>query len=210
MQGSASVSNNTAGVGGGVFVNSGTFTMEGSALVSGNTASYGGGVHNGGTFTMQDTAWVSGNTASSSGGGVYIGEGTFTMQGFASVSGNMASYGGGVNVISGGTFTMQGNASVSGSTAGVGGGVYVSSGFEGTTFIKKGGTIYGDTDTTHTADSTENTATGGSGHAVLGGSKKRNSTAGPTVNLYAKYIDDAWTYNDTSAGGVGDTTANWE
>jgi parallel beta-helix repeat protein len=164
-----------------------------------------------GTFTMQDNASVRGNTAaSSSGGGVYVySAGTFTMKDSASVSGNTASSnGGGVYVTSNGMFTIQDNASVSDNTASSGGGIYVAEG----TFIKKGGTIYGDTDTTHTADSDENTATSGNGHAVYlqSSSKKRNSTAGPTVNLYATYIGGAWTYNDTSAGGVGDTTANWE
>jgi hypothetical protein len=78
------------------------------------------------------------------------------------------------------------------------------------TFIKKGGTIYGDTNTTHTPGSTENTATNGNGHAVQGGSKRRNATAGPETKLYAKYVNGAWTYNDTSSGGAGDTTATWE
>jgi hypothetical protein len=68
-----------------------------------------------------------------------------------------------------------------------GGGVYVASG----TFTKQsGGIIYGDTNTTHTAGSTENTATNGNGHAVYvySGSKKRNSTTGESVTLdSAKY-----------------------
>jgi predicted outer membrane repeat protein len=198
--------------------------MQGAASVSGNTASSPYGGSGGGvmfssrrTFTMQDNASVSGNTASSIGGGVSVTLGTFTMQDNALVSGNTASSGGGVSVGTDGTFTMEGSASVSGNTASSdGGGVYVSNfafvGSLGTAFIKKGGTIYGDTDTTHTAGSDENTASSGNGHAVYlhNDSKKRNSTAGTTVNLYAKYIDGAWTYNDTSSGGVGDTTANWE
>ncbi|GHV94747.1 hypothetical protein AGMMS50293_10670 [Spirochaetia bacterium] len=77
------------------------------------------------------------------------------------------------------------------------------------TFTKKGGTIYGDTDTTHTADSTENTATSGNGHAVcLSDGKKRNSDADIGVNLYAS--SGGWTYDDTSPDGVGDTLGNWE
>ncbi|MDR1108149.1 MAG: hypothetical protein LBL19_03850, partial [Spirochaetaceae bacterium] len=46
-----------------------------------------------------------------------------------------------------------------------GGGVFV---YNGGTFNKTGGVIYGDTDGTHTAGSTENTATSGNtyGHAV--------------------------------------------
>ncbi|MDR3336204.1 MAG: hypothetical protein LBT16_03270 [Treponema sp.] len=99
------------------------------------------------------------------------------------------------------TFTMTGGE-ISGNTAGsVGGGVYSSGYFMqsnyGSTFTKTGGTIYGDTNTAHTAGSKENTATGGNGHAVYGLSvsdvvRKRNSTAGPGVNLDS------------------DTAANWE
>jgi hypothetical protein len=106
---------------------------------------------------------------------------------------------------------MQGNASVSNNTASFsfGGGVRFMG--EGT-FTKKGGTIYGDTDTTHTAGSNENTAASGNGHAVYALSKKRNTDAGSSVMLYAASTDGggSWTYNDTSPGGVGDTTANWE
>ncbi|MDR1899679.1 MAG: hypothetical protein LBQ55_06715 [Treponema sp.] len=58
------------------------------------------------------------------------------------------------------------------------------------------------------------TATGGSGHAVyLGGAgaKKRDGDAGPSVLLYVKYSSaTSWTYIDSSAGGLGDTTDNWE
>jgi fibronectin type 3 domain-containing protein len=169
---------------------------------------------NGGSLEMRQDSLIMGNYGiSGNGGGVYVSSGTFTMQDNASVSGNTAgysssyySYGGGVYVSSG-TFTMQDNASVSGNTAYYGGGVYVGYG----TFTKKGGTIYGDTNTTHTADSTENTATSGNGHAVyLGSNKKRNSTAGTTRNLYAQYTGSAWTYNDTSVGGAGNTSTAWE
>jgi hypothetical protein len=95
--------------------------------------------------------------------------------------------------------TIDGNIAVNG-----GGGVNVSG---DSTFTKKGGTIYGDTDTTHTPGSTENTAANGNGHAVSA-SKKRNATAGPEIKLYAKNEGGVWTYDDI--GGVGDTSANWE
>jgi hypothetical protein len=103
--------------------------------------------------------------------------------------------------------TSQVSGNTTGSSGGGGGGVYVSSG----TFTKKGGTIYGDTNTTHTAGSTENTTARGNGHAVYldNSGKKRNSTAGIGVDLYAKYAS-SWTYTDTSPGGVGDTSDNWE
>ncbi|MDR2021538.1 MAG: hypothetical protein LBQ14_12315 [Treponema sp.] len=210
-QGNTSETGNTDSL---VAVN-GTLEMRRDSLITRNyrTSDNGGGVYvySGGSFTMQDNASVSNNTALYYGGGVYVQGGSFTMEDNASVSGNTVSFsssgGGGVYFGSSGTFTMQDNALVSGNTARYGGGVYVMNG----TFLKKGGAIYGDTDTTYTEGSTENTATSGNGHAVyLHLGKKRNSTAGTTVNLYAQYSDGAWTYEESSAGGVGDTTANWE
>jgi hypothetical protein len=167
---------------------------------------------------------ISGNTASSSsssdvyGGGVYVGSGTFTMSG-GEISGNTASssyaaYGGGVFVGSG-TFTMSGGE-ISGNTASssyaaYGGGVFVNS-YTDTNFLKKGGTIYGDTDTiTGNGYETDNTATSGNGHAVYTGNKQRNVTAGPGVKLYAKYTNSTWTYDGTGVDGINaDTTANWD
>jgi hypothetical protein len=180
-------------------VNSGlTLTLESLTLRGRENTYANGNTHslvrvNGGSMEMRQDSLITENytTSSSSyisGGGVYVGSGAFTMQDNASVSNNRASGGGGLPIGS------------------YGGGVYISDG----TFTKKGGTIYGDTDTTHTAGSTENTSTNGNGHAVYGGGKKRNSTADTAVNLYAKYTSGAWTYNDDSAGGVGDTSANWE
>jgi hypothetical protein len=124
------------------------------------------------------------------------------------ISGNRATEGpgGGVEVWKG-TFIMKNGAISNNIAQWSGGGVRVG---ENATFTKKGGIIYGDTDTTHAPDSTENTATNGHGHAVAAGDKKRNADADSEVKLYAKYESDTWTYNDTSNGGVGDTTANWE
>jgi hypothetical protein len=92
-----------------------------------------------------------------------------------------------------GTFTMEGGE-ISGNTASssygysYGGGVFNSYGvYSYGVFTKTSGVIYGDTDTTHTAGSKENTATSGNGHAVFSEVddviKKRNSTAGTDVNL---------------------------
>jgi hypothetical protein len=186
--------------GGGVY-NGGTFTMEGgeiydnTASVSGGSShcTYGGGVDNRGTFTMTGGK-IYGNTAFA-GSGV-SNRGTFTMKGgeiYDNTGSSNSDYslGGGVFNWSG-TFTMTMiGGTISGNTASNGGGVYndSSSGI----FTKTSGTIYGDTNTTHTAGSTENTATSGNGHAVyVSSNKKRNSTAGTSVNL-----DSA-------------TTANWE
>jgi hypothetical protein len=188
--------------GSGVYVVGGTFTMRGNAQIRGNEGSAGnsgsniataggGGVHIigsssvAGTFTMEGGT-ISGNEAydagiGEGGGGVYIGNyGKFTMKG-GEIRGNEAWFrGGGVDVR--GMFTMEGGE-ISGNVAPDGGGVYV---YDDGTFTKSGGTIYGDTDTTYTAGSTENTATNGNGHAVYVASspvKKRNKTAGQTEGL---------------------------
>jgi predicted outer membrane repeat protein len=99
-------------VGGGVFVESGTFTMNNGTIIGNTAGGDGGGVYvKGGTFTMHNGT-ISGNTATSSGGGVYVGSGTFTMQG-GTISGNTATYyGGGVYVVYSGTFTKSGTGGV--------------------------------------------------------------------------------------------------
>jgi TolB-like protein len=164
--------------GSGVYVDSGgTFRMSGGTI-SRNSDSSGGGVRmggsSGGTFTMSGGT-ISGNTASYGGGGVYVasidGGNAFTMSG-GTISGNTASSGGGVYVgggSGGGAFTMSGGT-ISGNTASNnGGGVYVSDG----TFAKSGG---------GTIDST-NSAKEGKVAYTFRGEKKRNTAAGPSVNL---------------------------
>jgi uncharacterized repeat protein (TIGR02543 family) len=171
--GSTVTGNSSSDNGGGVHVNSGTFTMNGGEI-SGNTYSNpsgyfaGGGVYvDDGTFTMSGGK-ISGNT-SSNGGGVSVAHKTFTMSG-GEISGNTAYNGGGVYVFMG-TFTMSGTAKISGNIASnsYGGGVYVQSYtctmsggeisgntasgsyasgggvYEGGTFTMSGGTIFGNT-----------------------------------------------------------------
>ena len=90
--------------GGGVYVSSGTFTMEGGTISGNTAANYGGCVAVYGKFTMTGGT-ISGNTATY-GGGVYMGDGsTFTMTD-GTISGNVAASGGGVYV-AGGSFTME-------------------------------------------------------------------------------------------------------
>jgi hypothetical protein len=181
------ISGNKATQGGGVYVNdnSASFTMSSTTTsngtISGNTASSGGGVYiANGTFTMSGGGGgmtISGNTASSGGGGVNIDKGTFMMTGNDKISDNKATTGGGVFVGPYGTFTMS-NGTISGNTASGrygGGGVYVRQEVGSATFMKTGGTIYGESiasTTTHAGGST-NTATntadniGKNGHAVM-------------------------------------------
>ncbi|MDR1901643.1 MAG: fibronectin type III domain-containing protein [Treponema sp.] len=155
-------------------------------------------VDSGGTLTMKGNAVISGNTSSSDGGGVYVYRGTFTMEG-GEISGNTASsgIGGGGVCLSDGTFTMKGGI-ISGNSASsydrlYGGGVSVWGG----SFVKTGGTIYG----SNASTALKNTASGGSyyGDAVFvyisGTIKKRNTTAGESVNLNS---------------GVADVAGGWE
>ena len=73
-----------------VYFNGGTLTISGSAKISGNNASQnGGGVYvYSGTFTMQNGA-IRGNPAHTNGGGIYINSrGTF-IKNDGTISGNM-------------------------------------------------------------------------------------------------------------------------
>jgi uncharacterized repeat protein (TIGR02543 family) len=191
ISGNKASGSNSSSLGGGVYVNIGTFEMSGGKI-SGNTASssssYGGGVYvYAGTFEMSDGE-ISGNKASGGGGGVYVAGGPFEMSG-GEISGNTASssyssssYGGGVYV--NGTFEMSGGE-ISGNTASsaaqsyssYGGGVYVYYYYGGEyngTFTKSGGGTISDT----------NTATSGKVAYVSSNPyKRRNATAGPSVNM---------------------------
>ena len=191
---SGTISGNTAGSGGGVYVydSRSTFTMNGGTI-SGNTARAGGGVLVSGTFTMSGGE-ISGNTVTAPdaygafGGGVLV-SGTFTMSGGV-ISGNThrntfstVDGGGGIYVY--GTFTMSGGVISGNTTSGYGGGVLVDS--EGTFTKIGGGTIYGYTvgDTnSNVVKNSSGVVRNNSGHAVcfLNG-KRRETTAGPTVNL---------------------------
>jgi len=136
---------NSGYLGGGVYVDSGTFTMNGGKIiyntVNNDNKSYGegGGVFvSRGTFTMNGGE-ISNNNASASGGGVVVySNGTFTMNG-GKISGNTSSYGAGVMVrVDSATFTMSGGEILGNTASGNGGGVYTYG-----TFTMSGGTIYG-------------------------------------------------------------------
>jgi uncharacterized repeat protein (TIGR02543 family) len=146
-------------------------------------------VASGGNLIMNKGAKITGNRNAStqfSGGGVYV-AGTFTMNG-GEITGNYSNiHGGGVYVA--GTFTMNGGE-ISGNTASnsYGGGVYVYSG----TFTKSGGTITGN------GTVNGNSARSG-GNAVYVDSspvKRRESTAGPEVNMDSRISGAAGGWED--------------
>jgi hypothetical protein len=177
----------------GVSVRSGTFTMNG-----GEISGYSGGgvsVQSGGTFTMNGGK-ISRNT-SYSGGGVSVRSGTFTMNG-GEISRNTSSCGGGVYVQSG-TFTMI-DGEIFGNISYLlvdpyydygGGGVFANG-----TYTKTGGIIYGYTAGDSKSNVVRNYDSGavqnGLGHAVYYTSeKRRESTAGPTVNMNSSVVGSA-------------------
>jgi hypothetical protein len=146
-------------------------------------------VNAGVTLTLGDKITLAGRGNSTNSLVKVDSDGTLVMQDGAKICDNTAinSSGGGVYVHSGGTFTMSGGEISGNTSSSSGGGVYIDVG-NGGTFIKtlSGGIIYGSTNTTHTAGSTENTSTNGNGHAVYVGSspsKKRNTNAGLEVAL---------------------------
>jgi hypothetical protein len=115
------------GNGGGVFVASGTFTMNGGTI-SGNRAINGGGVYvESGTFTMNGGT-ISGNTATgdygnyNGGGGVNVNDGTFTMNG-GTISNNQATRNGG-GVLVWNPITKKGGTISGDNTAASGNAVY--------------------------------------------------------------------------------------
>jgi len=147
----------TGNTDGGVNVYNGTFEMSGGTI-STNTAFDGGGVFNDnyGTFIMTGGI-ISGNTANRMGGGVCVWRSTFTMRG-GTIAGNTAHESGG------GLSTYGG------------------------TFVKSGGTITGyssDQTNGNVVRDADNYILGRKGHAVWGwnGNKRKETTAGPNVNL---------------------------
>ncbi|MDR0853430.1 MAG: InlB B-repeat-containing protein [Clostridiales Family XIII bacterium] len=133
-----------ANYGGGVYVNSGNFTMEANAVISGNSAwRDGGGVYvYSGTFTMEPNTVISGNSAGQ-GGGVSVNIGIFTMNG-GSISENVAIYGGGVYVYRiGGRFDMLDGHIIGNTANDSGGGVFIHGSYDdsGATFDMSGGDI---------------------------------------------------------------------
>jgi len=169
------ISSNT---GSGVHINDGILTMTNGKITDHTISRSGGGVYlNKGIFTMSGGG-IYGNTTSGSGGGVFS-SGTFTMSG-GEIFGNTASiYGGGV--FSSGTFIMSGGE-IFGNTANFsGGGVSV-----GGTFTKTGGTITGyvsDQVNGNVVKDSSGNIVSDSGHAVYAGNKRKETTAGPGVNL---------------------------
>ena len=130
---------NTSQYAGGVFIYSGSFTMNGGTIAN-CSANVGGGVYVAyGSFIMNGGT-IANCSAENSGGGVFIHSDSFTMNG-GTIANCSAEHGGGV--VAADSFTMTGgtitncNATTTNHALG-GGGVYLSNTY---TFTMTGGTI---------------------------------------------------------------------
>ena len=107
--------------GGGIYVESGSLTLESGSITGNKTFKNGGGVYvgSGGTFTMKGGS-ITDNTADDYGGGVYVGSScTFTMTGGfigSTATPNEACMGGGIYIWNG-NVTISGNAQIIGNQA---------------------------------------------------------------------------------------------
>jgi predicted outer membrane repeat protein len=96
---SARQTGDRASAGGGIFSIEGPVTLNGSSSVSGNTARRGGGILSQGAVTLNGSSSVSGNTARRRGAGIFIRNslGAVTLADLSSVTGNTARlHGGGI------------------------------------------------------------------------------------------------------------------
>ena len=132
-------------LGGGVYVDGGTFIMTGGTIYNSSAVSDGGSVYltGGAVFTMTGGAIQKCSVGYNSGGGVYVGAGcTFTMQDgvIENCIGGNSGFGAGVYVA--GSFLMTGGAirgcRIEDSASASGGGVYVT---EKAAFRMTGGSI---------------------------------------------------------------------
>ena len=114
----------TGNSGGGIYVKSGSLTLESGNISKNKAAQDGGGVYlgPGGTFTMKGGS-ITGNTAGSNGngnrngGGVYVSSGCeFTMTGGSITDNTANANGGGVYVHENGTFFVSGSPTITSNT----------------------------------------------------------------------------------------------
>ncbi len=120
--------NEYASVGGGIFTQESTVTLNNST-VSSNSANNGngGGIYNGVTSALTlNGSSVSGNTATYHGGGIWSGSGPFALN-YTTVNSNTASLGDGGGIFNQSPLVLS-NSTVSGNSARSSGGIYNGSG----------------------------------------------------------------------------------
>ncbi len=199
------IENCSASSGGGVYINTGSFTMYGGTIENCSGSYRGGGVYiSSGGFTMSDGT-IKNCSGSYSGGGVHINSGgSFTMDGGA-IENCSATFrgggGGGVNVDNKGNFTMNGGA-IENCSAEYGGGVRVV--YSGSSFTSNGGIVK---DTVFIGDGTSlQTASSGSYTTFYSEVKNMGTIRGGVyyggiINIGGQVTDTYHTVHFNSNGG---------
>jgi M6 family metalloprotease-like protein len=116
------ISEGSADVGGGIFIDTGSTLNLTSSSISSNSAVNGGGIFNIGTLNLTDSTLANNSASGVGGGGIEnVSNGTVTLTN-STVSGNSAQQGGGIENF-GSTITLT-NSTVSGNSANFGGGIH--------------------------------------------------------------------------------------
>lgn len=198
------ITGNSAGNGGGVYLENGLFKLGTSdnlndGNISNNTAGSGGGVYIGSSnasIVAEEThaeptegfimygGTITGNSTTDDGGGIYLNGGTFLMDN-GNISNNSSSTdGGGVCIANNGNFTMNsgditGNGKISGKLTINGGGVYLD-----------GGTL-----TVNAGNISENAATASGGGVYISNGNVGMTTGKILSNVCGEFGGGVYVYN---------------
>ena len=196
------ISGNNATVGGGIYANKATVTLNGGKIAHNDVNGSGGGVYaTGGTLTVSGTVEISGNNATVGGGVITVGTNAFTMNG-GKISGNRTQTIGGAGVyFDGGEFTMSGGE-ISGNTSATnGGGVYVG---DNKQFVLDGGLISANKATDGAGVYIGNAATLTMNGGEISSNEATGNGGGVNVSNGASFVmDDGEITANQAANGAG-------
>lgn len=204
------ITENSAGHGGGVYLEKGLFKLGTTGNVkdgniSNNTAGSGGGVYIGSSnvSTIADETHdeptegfimyggtITGNSTTDDGGGIYLNGGTFLMNNGEISNNSSSTDGGGVCIANNGNFTMNngditGNGKISGKLTRNGGGVYLD-----------GGTL-----TVNAGNISENTATASGGGVYISNGNVGMTTGKILSNECGEFGGGVYVYNPSTSVG---------
>ena len=203
------ITGNTAGYGGGVYLEKGLFKLgtAGNVLdgnISNNAAQFGGGVYigSGSTSSVSDDTsveptegfimyggMITGNSTSDDGGGIYLNGGSFLMYNGDIISNSSLTDGGGVCIANNGNFTMNnGNITKNGLKT-------------GTVVTENGGGVYldGGSLTVNAGNISENSATASGGGVYISNGNVGMQTGKILSNSCGEYGGGVYVYNPSGS-----------
>lgn len=203
------ITGNTAGYGGGVYLEKGLFKLgtAGNVLdgnISNNAAQFGGGVYigSGSTSSVSDDSSVeptegfimyggkiTDNSTSDDGGGIYLNGGSFLMYNGDIISNSSLTDGGGVCIANNGNFTMNnGNITKNGLET-------------GTVVTENGGGVYldGGSLTVNAGNISENSATASGGGVYISNGNVGMQTGKILSNSCGEYGGGVYVYNPSGS-----------